>query len=588
MSLPVTLGLETGLKTDITMKPAEGFTIYHPIVGEIEDVVLGPDNFHRLRITKPQNDFFVTGDGFADIQDTPGFFPIVYFYKRLLEHSKNCFGTSEINGISIYNYDDISRLGLEFYIYYVLDYSSESTVEDISIFALFVVSQKSKACEIWNLCKGLNAQQKIGHEFLSAAIADTRIKFETKMFWTGISFINQRQTVIKIFELYHALGFTEPLLTNMSMFGKDTKLPLLELVLYSGVFDDSSYTRTMFEYFAYLFYEKKAILFNVVEFPTTFGLVDRKAITITTMDNPLLPTDHTNRGILTRTLSKLRRSTNIGSEKRVSLSTMHKLLVIDTPVEVGGIFKFSRTSPDYTKIQDIKTLDSTVEIAAVSKVSSFGPITFHSHPLKAGQVWGLSLLWPSVVDIYTCMFNAIHEVLIHFVFTPEGVYFIKNNYLFLSFQHEFSNIFGIDEFDMFYSSYEKIVLRISLFLEDMRKKDNIIPHGLISHTRDNWIGYMNTLTLAELLPGTFVPKITPERKHLTEEMVNTNLIYPEFKDAIYYMQTFDEKMNDSKQLYFGTKMFRLPLYNLDFVPSELLGSHKTTSVLYSEHIENFK
>lgn len=586
---------------DLTMVSSEKLTMYHPVVGDIDDIVLGPENFHRLRVTKPLNDFFVTGSGFTDLRDTPGFFPIVYFYRRLLEHTQHCFGNVQFNGFGIYNFDDISRLGLEFYIYYILDYTTTtSTVQDISVFALFVVSRKNNTCEIWNLCKNVESRSKVGQEFLNAAMADARLTFDIRLFWLGISFVNSQETVGKLFELYHTLGFTEPLLTNMSLFGKDTGIPLLELVLYPGVFDDSTYTRTLFAYFVYLFYEEKSILFTTLEFPTKFGAVDKRNVAVHQLpDRELLPSEHTTKGVLSRTFNKLQRKPTSGGastkqfEKKLSLSDIHKALVIDTPVEVGGTIQFSKVSPVYTKLVGVGSLESTLEVSAVSGMSKFGPLSFHSHPLfTIESVYGYALGWPSTPDISTCMFNAVNQVLVHFVFTSEGLYLIKNNYLFLTFQNEFGRLFGKEELENFYNSYRIIVLGITRFLEEMRKKDAVLPLGLIQHTRDNWIGYMNSLTISELLPGSFVPRITDQRQQYTAEMVQAvSAVNPDFGAAIEYMEDFQDEMQEGftseKQFYYATKMLRLPLFNLDFIPSELLSTHKTTSVLFSSFLEGF-
>lgn len=579
---------------DLTMVSSEKLTMYHPVVGDIDDIVLGPENFHRLRVTKPLNDFFVTGSGFTDLRDTPGFFPIVYFYRRLLEHTQHCFGNVQFNGFGIYNFDDISRLGLEFYIYYILDYTTTtSTVQDISVFALFVVSRKNNTCEIWNLCKNVESRSKVGQEFLNAAMADARLTFDIRLFWLGISFVNSQETVGKLFELYHTLGFTEPLLTNMSLFGKDTGIPLLELVLYPGVFDDSTYTRTLFAYFVYLFYEEKSILFTTLEFPTKFGAVDKRNVSVN-LNRELLPSEHTTKGVLSRTFNKLQRKPTSGPsqlEKKLSLSDIHKALVIDTPVEVGGTILFKKVSPVYTKLVGVGSLDSTLEVSAVSGMSRFGPLSFHSHPLFTAEMYHCALGWPSMADISLCMFNEVNRVLVHFVFSSEGLYLIKNNYLFLAFQTEFSRLFGEKELDEFYSSYKKIVLGITQFLQEMRKKDAVLPLGLIQHTRDNWIGYMNSLTISELLPNSFVPRITDQRKQHTTEMVQAiSGMDPDFGSSIEYMEDFQDEMQEGvfeKQFFYATKMLRLPLFNLDFIPSELLSTHKTTSVLFSSFLEGF-
>ena len=561
----------------IEMVPSETLSMYHPVIGDIDDIVLGPDNFHRLRVTKTLNDFFTSGQGFQDIQDTPGFFPIVYFYQQLLARTEVCFGEIDFNGFAIYNYDDISRLGLEFYIYYTLDQF------DISLFALFAVSQKTRVCEIWNLCKTPNAQIR-GNAFLSEAIAHARLEFNIQMFWLGISFHNTREGVTKLFELYHSLGFTEPLLTNMSNFGKDTRSPLLELVLYPDVFDDSNYTRAIFEYFLRLFYENQ-IQFSIIEFPRTFRTADSKSVSVIA-NRELLPTDYTNKENLSRSLGILKGRRETGFEKNVSLPTMHRLLVLDTPVEVAGVLHFVRVTPNYIQLDEIASLNSTVETTAVSNLTKFGPVTFHTHPFRTMQMLKSSLAWPSTPDITTCMFGIAEEVLVHFVFTTEGIYILRNNYLFLSFQTNFISLFGTNQSIQFYNHYKELVLNVTLFLEEMRKDHNVLPLGLVRHTRDNWLGYMNSLTISELIPGVFVPKVTPERRQYTREMVEAISVSQEaFDMAIQYMQIFAEGLRGGdlteEMEYFGTKMLRLPLYNLDFIPSELLSSHKISSVLYA-------
>jgi len=616
------------VNTSVEMTSFENMAEYHPVVGEIKNVSIGEGgsgSIYRLKITSKINDFFTAQNQIGKEnqmqfeEESPNSFPISRFYSLLSKNISSCFGTgtSKFEPFLVYNSEDIARLGLEFYIYYVpsFDHTSNANafIMDISVFSLFVVSTKLYKCEIWNICKnsGSNSGGRgVTQPFLSLAISDAAHSLYAQFFWIGIELASAPASATDLFQLFHfELGFHEPMITNKTLFGVGFSTPTIELILTPGSGNSSdSYidTPSVFTYFMHLYYNTGQVRFAQFSFTEYMVLPESVNINIS-IAKSLLPSETTDPGTLRKTTKALtsRSAKNVelygtkSNKNRISLAQLHKLLVYDTPSEVAGVFNgtvLSGGSKDgrvQYALDKIHSVTSTTERSAVSDANfKPGNFTFHSHPAGTIQGHGCSLGWPSTPDFDSVMFGFGDINITHFVFSSEGLYMIQNGFMFNNYQTELGIHAGQLYTQEFFQNIRALVQIVSAFLETRRCSKLVLPRGLVSYTRNDWTHFMNSLTLLDFFPDQSNPRNSESMKEtvldMVDSIVNDQTISGVFQDAstrlpllikwFYKFLEFGVTTTGHPSLF--RKMFKTPLYNIDFIPTAFINTSETNSVLY--------
>lgn len=139
-------------------------------------------------------------------------------------------------------------------------------------------------------------------------------------------------------------------------------------------------------------------------------------------------------------------------------------------------------------------------------------ITFHTHPISTMALYNASIGWPSAKDFLVILQNK--KNLAHFVFTTEGLYVLKSSSVWLYMMEHLRYLSN-----SFYESYTIVTREILYvfmeYMERYRRTSNFVPKGFITSTVNEWIYWVNSISLVDFIPNVYNPR---RARRYTEQM----------------------------------------------------------------------
>lgn len=513
------------------------------------------DNIYALTINEyVEQTFFVLNSSENKNVDST----LIHIYNIISERNFKINNDYQFFLYTIYNNEDRNLFNLQSYLIF-----------NDNFHCLYIVDTIRNNIEIWYLYftkkEDYKLLNKVINIFKNFSILNT---------WCYIDITDKNESnIIDYYNFLQLCNFKEPNITNRSYFNKilGNKV-IIELINHNNEpIINLNYENNIFRYYVDKYFRDNIIL---GEFKFSNHLESIKNIDdfIFTENSPQL--------------DKLR--SELLSMKSFNFIDLYYELVFNQNIETSGGFNISSVS-SYSNIllvnlNKLIKFQSNNDPGFTSVVNAF--ITFHTHHVDIMKKENCNFAWPSSQDFIIYLNNTLN--ILHFVFSNEGIYIIKNNPQYIEIIYDIYYNYDND-LAVKLDDYLKRILKILLVKLENERKAEYDPYLI-----KTWLYYINSLKLINFTPNLFsydiyykqsdkLELLTYLEKARNENSPNTDL--QSLLNELLYI--YDNTNSDLVKKFFNIKLFKCDFFSLDDILNmniENFSIHTlfSTSYLYND------